>query len=134
MPARFHLSLVQPGGVLTSLSANVSTLGAGTCWVVLTPGGRFVYTANSASASISGFSIVGAGSLNPLPGTVVASLPAGATNLDMDVSADGKFLYTLDTGNGTLGIFRIKQDGTLTALGSASGILPAAGFNGLAAF
>jgi 6-phosphogluconolactonase len=126
--------LVQPGGMLTSLSANVPTLGAGTCWVVLTPDGRFVYTANSASASISGFSIVGAGSLTPLPGTVVASLPAGATNLDMDVSADGKFLYTLDTGNGMLGIFGIKQDGTLTALGSASGILPAAGFNGLAAF
>jgi hypothetical protein len=33
-----------------------------------------------------------------------------------------------------LGIFGIKQDGTLTALGSASGTLPAAGFNGLAAF
>jgi 6-phosphogluconolactonase (cycloisomerase 2 family) len=52
----------------------------------------------------------------------------------MDVSSDGKFLYTLDSGNGTLGIFRIKQDGTLTAIGTAPGILPAAGFNGIAAF
>jgi 6-phosphogluconolactonase len=126
--------LVQPDGVLIALNSNVPTLGAATCWVVLTPDGRFIYTANSASASISGFSIVGAGSLNPLPGTVVASLPAGATNLDMDVSSDGKFLYTLNSGNGTLGIFRINPDGILTAIGAAPGILPAAGFNGIAAF
>jgi hypothetical protein len=28
------------------------------------------------------------------PGYVVAANPAGATNLDITVSADGKFLYT----------------------------------------
>lgn len=125
--------LVQPGGALTPLGS-VPTLGAATCWNALTPDGRFVYTSNSASSSISGYSVVGAGSLSPLPGTVVASLAAGATDIDMAVSSDGKFLYTLNTGNGTVGIFSIKQDGTLTAISPASGILPAAGFNGIAAF
>ena len=125
--------LVQQGGSLTPLSS-VPTLGAGTCWNAITPDGRFVYTANSASSSISGYSVVGAGSLSPLAGTVVASLAAGATDLDVAVSSDGKFLYTLNSGEGTVGVFRIKQDGSLTAISAAPGVLPAAGFNGIAAF
>jgi len=125
--------LVQSGGTLMALNS-VPTLGAATCWHVVTPDGRFVYTANSASSSVSGYSIVGAGNLSPLGGTIVASLPAGTTDLDVAVSSDGKFLYTLNSGNGTIGIFRINQDGTLTATGVASDVLPGAGFNGIAAF
>jgi 6-phosphogluconolactonase (cycloisomerase 2 family) len=125
--------LVQSGGTLMALNS-VPTLGAATCWHVVTPDGRFVYTANSASSSVSGYSITGAGNLSPLAGTVVASLPAGTTDLDVAVSSDGKFLYTLNSGSGTIGIFRINQDGTLTATGAASGVLPGAGFNGIAAF
>src|SRR5690242_3682705 len=125
--------IVQPGGALLPLNSE-PTLGAATCWSAVTPDGRFVYTANSATSNISGFSIVGAGTLSPLSGTVVGSLPSGATDLDMAVSSDGKFLYTLNTGNGTVGVFRIKEDGSLTAIAAAPGILPAAGFNGIAAF
>ena len=58
----------------------------------------------------------------------MATLAAGATDLDMAVSSDGKFLYTLNTGDGTAGIFQINQDGTV------SGLKPSAGFNGIAAF
>ena len=125
--------LVQPGGTLLPLNSE-PTLGAATCWSVITPDGRFIYTANSATSNISGFSVVGAGTLDPLSGTLVGSLPAGATDLDIAVSSDGKFLYTLNSGNGTVGVFRIKQDGSLTAMAAAPGILPAAGFNGIAAF
>ncbi len=125
--------LVQSSGTLMALNS-LPTLGAATCWHVVTPDGRFVYTANSASSSISGYSIVGAGNLSPLAGTILASLPAGTTDLDVAVSSDGKFLYTLNSGSGTIGIFRINQDGTLTATGAASGVLPSAGFNGIAAF
>jgi 6-phosphogluconolactonase len=57
----------------------------------------------------------------------------GATNLDIAVSADAKFLYTLNAGNGTIGIFGINKDGTLTSLGSIEGISARAGFNGIAA-
>lgn len=86
------------------------------------------------SSSVSGYSIVGAGNLSPLAGTVGASLPAGTTDLDVAVSSEGKFLYTLNSGSGTIGIFGINQDGTLAATGAASGVLPGAGFNGIAAF
>jgi 6-phosphogluconolactonase (cycloisomerase 2 family) len=53
--------------------------------------------------------------------------------LDITVSADGKFLYTLNSRNGTIGIFAIQEDGTLKNEGSAGGIIPNSGFNGIAA-
>jgi 6-phosphogluconolactonase (cycloisomerase 2 family) len=124
---------VQSGGALSVISASVPTLGAANCWNVVTPDGRFVYVSNSASGSISGFSIATNGALSPVAGTVLATNPAGTANLDLAVSSDGKFLYSLNTGNGTIGIFAIHTDGTLTALGAVTGIDAKAGFNGIAA-
>jgi len=68
-----------------------------------------------------------------LPGTTVATLPTGSTNLDAAISSDGRFLYTLDSGTGFVSIFAINEDGSLTNLGDAGGLSAAAGFNGIAA-
>jgi 6-phosphogluconolactonase len=125
--------LVEAAGSLAPLSAALPTLGKASCWEVVTPDGRFVYTSNAGTANISGFSITGAGLLTPLPGTVVASNPAGSTNLDITISSDGKFLYSLNSGTGALGIFAIRADGTLKALGAVGGLPISAGFNGIAA-
>ena len=51
----------------------------------------------------------------------------------MAISSDGKYLYTLNSGTGTINIFGINQDGTLTSLGDVSGLSAASGFNGIAA-
>jgi 6-phosphogluconolactonase len=64
---------------------------------------------------------------------VVAANPAGATNLDITVSADGKFLYTLNSRNGTIGIFAIQTNGTLKTAASAGGMTPNSRFNGIGA-
>ena len=124
---------VQPNGKLTVVNASVPTLGAATCWHVVTPNGKYVYMSNAGSGTISGFAIGTDGALTPIAGTVVATLPSGSTNLDIAVSANGKFLYTLDSGTGTVGEFSINADGTLNSLGEAGGISVAAGFNGIAA-
>ena len=124
---------VASGGTLEPISSSVPTLGAANCWNAITPDGRFVYVSNAGSSTISGFAIGANGSLSALPGTVVAANPAGATNLDITVSADGKFLYTLNSRNGTIGIFAIQKDGTLKNSGSAGGVTPNSGFNGIAA-
>jgi 6-phosphogluconolactonase len=71
--------------------------------------------------------------LTVLSGTVVGTNPSGSTNLDIAVSADGKFLYTLNSGTGTIGIFGIQPDGTLNKVGEAEGLAQATGFNGIAA-
>lgn len=124
---------LKSNGTLTTITPTLATAGAATCWQVVTPDGRFVYTANSASSTVSGFQIGIDGTLTAIPGTVVATLPANATDLDTAVSSDGRFIYTLNSGSGTIGIFRVEEDGTLESFGDVSGLSAAAGFNGVAA-
>jgi 6-phosphogluconolactonase len=126
-------SFLVESGNLVPLSAGVPTLGAGTCWHAVTPDGLFVYTENSASSTISGFAIAGSGLLTALPGTNVASYPAGTTNLDLAISGDGKYLYTLNSGNGSIGIMAIQANGTLKPLGILPALPAGAGENGIAA-
>lgn len=125
---------VLANGTLSPVSTSVPTLGAATCWNVVTPDGQFVYTSNAGTSTVSGFAIGATGALTPVAGTVVGTNPAGSTNLDLAISSDGKFLYTLDSGTGTVSIFGINQDGTLTSLGDVGGLSASAGLNGIAAF
>ena len=49
------------------------------------------------------------------------------------MSSDGKFVYTINSDSGNIGIFRIENDGTLTSLGQAGDLAKMSGFNGIAA-
>jgi DNA-binding beta-propeller fold protein YncE len=109
-------------------------MGAATCWQAVTPDGKFVYTANSGTSNISGFSAGSNGALTALAGTILATLPDGSTDLDSAITADGKFLYTLDSGTGKVSILSIDGNGDLESRGEVGGLKPSAGFNGLAAF
>ena len=121
-------------GKLLPISSSVPTLGAANCWNVVTPDGRFVYTSNAGTSSISGFEIGARGALTPLPGTVVGVNASGSANLDIAVSADGAYLYSLNAASGAIGIFAIRAtDGTLTNLGTLGGLPANAGLNGIAA-
>jgi 6-phosphogluconolactonase len=124
---------IQSNGTLSVITASAPTLGAANCWNAVTPDGRFAYVSNAGSSSISGFAIGSTGTLTALPGTVVGHNATAATNLDIAISGDGKFLYTLNAKVGTVGIFAIQTNGALTAVGSAGGITPNSGFNGIAA-
>jgi hypothetical protein len=119
---------------LVPISASIPTLGTANCWNVASPDGRFVYASNSGSSSISGFQIGTGGALTPIPGTVVGFNPSGSANLDITISSDGAYLYSLNAASGAIGIFAIRSsDGSLTNLGTVSGLPAGAGLNGIAA-
>jgi 6-phosphogluconolactonase len=125
---------VVSGGKLVPISSSVPTLGAANCWNVITPDGRFVYTSNAGTSSISGFQVGANGALTPIPGTVLGFNPSGSANLDIAVSSDGGYLYSLNAGSGAIGIFAIgSADGVLTNLGTLGGLPANAGLNGIAA-
>jgi 6-phosphogluconolactonase (cycloisomerase 2 family) len=126
--------LVQPGGTLSPVTGSVPTNGTFACWIALTPNGQFAFVSNTLSSSISGFAIGSSGTVTALPGTVVASLPTGSNNLDIAVSDDARFVYTMNTGAGTIGIFAVQPNGSLKVIGFASGLSAHSGFEGLAAF
>jgi 6-phosphogluconolactonase (cycloisomerase 2 family) len=116
-------------GVLEVIDGSVPNTETAPCWLVVTRGGRYVFTTNTPDDSLSAYAIDFAGHLELLDGR--AGEPGMATNpLDMDLSDDGRFLYTLDIGTNTISVFRVRPDGSLTLLGSRPGV---PGANGLVA-
>jgi 6-phosphogluconolactonase (cycloisomerase 2 family) len=108
-------------GGLSVISGKVPTEQTAACWLALTYDGRYVYTANAGSASISGFQVNSAGRLKLLDNQ---SLPAktGMHPADMAFSQDGQLLYSLNNGDGSISAFGINFDG---------GLEPKSGLEGL---
>jgi len=125
--------LLNSNGTLSVITASAPTLANATCWHVVTPDGKHVYTSNPGSSSVSGFSIGSNGALTAIDGIVLAILPSGSTNLDVAVTLDGKYIYTIDSGTGAVSALSINADGTVTALPDTSGLNANVGFNGIAA-
>lgn len=113
---------------LATVSASGPTLQTAACWIVVTRDGRFAYSTNAGTATITGFGIGTDGSLTRLAADgVSARTPAGPT--DMALAGGDRFLYAISSGTGTIIAFRVGNDGALTEIGRTS--LPA-GANGLA--
>ena len=127
----YHLKWNQ---TLDVISDALPTLGMATCWDVILPNGRAVYTDNAGTSNVSGFTIGRNGALSAIAGTIVGTNPDGSANLDNAVSANGKYLYTLNAGTGAIGEFSVESDGGLTRFGEVDGLPASAGLNGIAAY
>ncbi len=100
-----------PQGKLNPISPQVATGETAACWVALTPDGRFAFTTNTASGTISSFQVGLDGK------ATVAENKASITGtgpIDMIVGPESQFLYTLNAGNNTISSFELGLDGTLT--------------------
>lgn len=119
-------------GLLQSIDPSVPNTETAPCWLVVTKDGRYVFTANTPDDSLSGYAIDAQGFLELLdPGGRTGEPGAGTRPLDIDLSDDGRFLYSLNIGNNTISAFRIGPHGSLTHLGFTADIPE--GSNGLAA-
>jgi 6-phosphogluconolactonase (cycloisomerase 2 family) len=119
---------VEKDGSLTTVSAVVPTTQAAACWLVVTKNGRWAYTANAGSDSISKFAIDRDGRISLVQAQ--AAYSAGAHTTDMALARNSRFLYALDGGTHMISAFRIDADGTLMRL---PGVGVPAGASGLAA-
>lgn len=124
---------IDSNGSLTAITQSIHSVGDGNCWNAVSPNGKWVYADNSATSTVAGFSVAANGALTPIGGTIVSALPDGATDLDMTISGDGKYLFNLLSGAGAVGVYTINSDGTLNQLGDIQGLPKTAGFNGIAA-
>jgi 6-phosphogluconolactonase len=120
------------GGGLAVVSAAVPTTETAACWTVVTPDGRFAYVTNTPDHSITGFALGGGGSLRILnAGGRTAATGAGSFPIDLDSSADSRFLYVLAAGTDRILAYAIRNDGSLSAIQGVTGLPGAA--NGLVA-
>jgi 6-phosphogluconolactonase len=115
-------------GQVRSITPSAATTETAACWVVVTNNGRYLYTTNAGSGTISGFRISADGTIALLTADGVTAL-AGPGPSDMALSHEGRFLYALHSGIGAISGFGVDEEGGLAAIGQAH--LPA-GANGLA--
>jgi len=117
---------------LAVIGAAVPTWQKAPCWLIATHDGRFVYTANAGNGPISGFSVANDGSLKPLNADGRTAVTCdGSHPVDIAQSRDGRFLYNLANGNGTIVGFKVRDDGSLEPVALESGIpVSAAGLAG----
>jgi 6-phosphogluconolactonase len=111
--------LLGKDGSLAVISPMVGTTETAACWAIVSHDGRFAYTTNAGSGSISGYRIGFDGSLTLLDADGrTGNTGKGSGPLDMAFSSDGRNLYTLNGGNHTIGVFGVKDKGGLAALNS----------------
>jgi 6-phosphogluconolactonase len=105
-------------GSLTPLGAPVANDGGASCWIEVSHDGRFLFVVNTASASISSYSIAKGGSLSFLQSTGPGQIAAGAE--DARLAPDGSTLWVVESGADSVSGFTVNG-GTLTALSEAAG-------------
>lgn len=121
-----------PGGGLAVISGAVPTTETAACWTVVTPDGKFAYVTNTPDHSISGFALGANGSLTMLDaGGRTAVTGASSFPIDLDASADSRFLYVLASGTDRIRAYAIAANGSLSAIPGVTGLPGAA--NGLVA-
>jgi 6-phosphogluconolactonase len=114
---------VSSSGALTPRSGAVANHQQAACWVAVTPNGRFAYTANAASGTLSGYRVHGGGSITLLDANGdTANLGAASHPLDEAMTRDGSFLYVLADGFGRLAGLRVGADGSLHNIGGLGGL------------
>ena len=114
---------VSEAGALTVISGAVPTEQTAACWLLTSRDGRFAYTANAGSGSISGFRIAPDGTLKLLNADGQTGLTGtGSHPTDMVQTPDSRFLYSLNNGNGTISAFRSEPNGSLHTLMTLTGL------------
>ena len=114
---------VSGGGDLDVITASAGSNQTAACWIVVTNDGRFTYTTNTGSGSISGYSIGSDGSLTLLDADGRTGVTGdGSSPIDMSLSVNSRYLYTLNTGTHTISAFEVESDGSLTPIPGVGGL------------
>ncbi len=120
-------------GELSAVDTLMPTTETAPCWIVTTDSGRYAYTTNTGSGSITGFRVGRAGALTPLdPDGVTAETGADSGPIDEALSAQSHYLYVLNSLTHEILGFQVRQFNGSLLPASSVGALPEFAF-GLAA-
>jgi len=119
-------------GTWNIITGSAPTTETSACWIAITQNGRFAYTTNAASGTITGYAVNG-GALTRLNADgVTANIGATASPTEMALSRNSQFLYALSGGLHAIVAYAVSSDGSLTPISGGVTGLPGAA-NGLAA-
>jgi 6-phosphogluconolactonase (cycloisomerase 2 family) len=106
-------------GGLNVISASVPTGQTAACWIAVSKNGKFAYSTNAGSNSVSAYRVGTDGSLSLIDGAAGAS---GEGPIDASVNNNGQFLYVLNGRSHNISAFAVQADGTLVSLGIIEGL------------
>jgi len=121
-------------GVLEVISGTVQSTQTAACWLVVGRSSRWAYVTNTGSGTITGYAIdPETDSIQLLDGNgVTFDVGEGTGPLDAAFSANGRFLYVLNSGSHEIGVLRVnRSNGSLMAIQTVSGLPEST--NGMAA-
>ena len=107
-------SYLLQGGGLQAISAAVPTTQTSACWIAVTANGKWAYTTNTSSDTITGYAVHSNGALSRLNQNGVTAL-TGSLPSDLTILGDN-ILFQLNRGDGTIDVYHIGADGSLTPL------------------
>jgi 6-phosphogluconolactonase (cycloisomerase 2 family) len=105
---------------LQPTSASVLNGQVAACWLVVSPDGRFAFTANAGNGTLSSYRIGERGEL-ALASGIAGATGSGSHPVDMAFAAFGRYLYALANQAGTITGFR-SDGGDLTKIGSVDSL------------
>ncbi len=111
---------VAADGALTEISTGVTSGQSGSCWTTMI--GKYAYETNTASATITQFSVAADGVATVATANAGAAGAPGTGPTDLAASPDGLFLYC-HNGQGAISSFAVSPtDGTLTKMPDFVGV------------
>lgn len=113
---------LSPQGELSVLDPVVGTRQSAACWVAVTPNGQFAFTTNTASGTVSSYRVRGDRLLLQDEDGIAADFGAGTAPVDMAVSHDGRYLYTLNVGSDEIVTLEVANDGSLARIATTGGL------------
>jgi 6-phosphogluconolactonase len=105
--------VLHDSGALHLVSGSVPTTQTAACWLVVDSSGRYAYTTNTGSRTVSLLGIARNGALTLLSAAAGAT-PAGSA-IDAAFSGDSRLLHVLTAGAASIVTFRVAPDGRLIA-------------------
>jgi 6-phosphogluconolactonase len=108
-------------GGLSVVSASVPTGQTAACWIAVSKNGKFAYSTNAGSGSVSAYQVGTDGSLSLIAGAAGIT-GDGTSPVDATVSNDGQYLYVLNGKTHNISAFAIQADGTLHNVGMFEGL------------
>lgn len=103
------------------VTASLANGQSASCWIAITPNGRYAYTSNTGSANVSSYRVAGNGQIE-LINAVAGSTGTGSAPADSAISPDGRALFIRNGRTFTISAFEIEGDGSLTAASSVGGL------------
>jgi 6-phosphogluconolactonase len=118
---------VSGGGRLDVITGSLHDTETAACWIAISEDGRYAYTTNTGSGTVSGYAIHADGSLALLDANGVTGFTGRrSAPIDEDLSSGGAFLYVNLAGTHEVAGFQVGGDGSLERIDKAAGLPPGA--------